>query len=290
MILTRAAASLAIAIALSRGEVSSAHDHGNVRKLDDQQQTAPWSDDKPSYEVWGADQSNSVPNVASRGVVGSYLWIWDSNSIQTQIDGEDDAVPLSCSPNKAQGPCDLFDIFPKTLVDEAGNSIEDLGSFGRLHGVIKDPSNRYVNANIFTPRGGYVGVIDTLTKEAIGLFRVTKTGGSAVERSVHMSFWTTDGKYIIVANLHGKMVERINVTRNNKGIIVGLEFDKSAGVYLGMDFDLRESATVFSGTNAFGNELIGEVIGSYDDAGKYFFHLNLISISVETLPFIMQYF
>ena len=302
MILTRAAASLAIAIALSRGEVSSAHDHGNVRKLDDhlfssshddQQQGAPRSDDKPSYEVWGADQSNSVSNEASRGVKGSYLWIWDSNSIQTQIDGGDDAQPLSCSPLKSQGPCDLFDIFPKTLVDEGGNSIEDLGSFGRLHGVIKDPSNRYVNANIFTPGGGYVGVIDTLTKEAIGLFRVTKIGGSTVERSVHMSFWTTDGKYIIVANLNGKMVERINVTRNNKGIIVGLEFDKSAGVYLGMDFDLRESATVFSGKNAFGNDLIGEVIGDYANAGKYFFHLNLISISVETLPFmpfIVQYF
>ena len=104
-----------------------------------------------------------------------------------------------------------------------------------------------------------------------------------------MSFWTTDGKYIIVANLHGKMVERINVTRNNKGIIVGLEFDKSAGVYLGMDFDLRESATVFSGTNAFGNELIGEVIGDYANAGKYFFHLNLI-YQCRNLAFIMQYF
>ena len=108
-----------------------------------------------------------------------------------------------------------------------------------------------------------------------------------------MSFWTTDGKYIIVANLNGKMVERINVTRNNKGIIVGLEFDKSAGVYLGMYFDLRESATVFSGKNAFGNNLIGKVIGDYANAGKYFFHLNLISISVETLPFMpfmVQYF
>mmetsp|Transcript_27566 Transcript_27566/g.58252 ORF Transcript_27566/g.58252 Transcript_27566/m.58252 type:complete len:588 (+) Transcript_27566:103-1866(+) len=226
-----------------------------------------------SYEVWGSDQSNSVRDVASPGVQGSFLWIWDSASIKHQLEGGQDAVPLSCTPNEETGPCNLLDIFPDSLTqyDQDGNVLGTLGDltdkFGRLHGVIADPYNRYVTANIFTPSGGYVGVIDTETKGAIGLFRVGATSANGVQRSVHMSIWTEDGSAIIVANLHGKMIERINVERNgNKGDIVNLQFDQSASVYLGKNFNLIEGATYFGGENAFGNELIGEVIGSYDDA------------------------
>ena len=83
-----------------------------------------------------------------------------------------------------------------------------------------------------------------------------------------MSFWTTDGNYIIIANLHGKMLERIDVERDASGLITGLTFNRSASVYLGKDFSLEEGAVAFTGLNAFGNELIGTVGGTYDDAGK----------------------
>ena len=72
---------------------------------------------------------------------------------------------------------------------------------GRLHGVLQDPQNKYVTANIFAPSGGYVGVIDTTTKEAIALFRVTKmslSDGASVTRNVHLSLFTADGSAIIV--------------------------------------------------------------------------------------------
>ena len=83
-----------------------------------------------------------------------------------------------------------------------------------------------------------------------------------------MSFWNADGSAIIIDNLNGKMIERIDVTRDNKGKITNLEFNKSAGVYLGNGFSLQAEATVFSGNNAFGNSLIGSVVGDYADAGK----------------------
>lgn len=41
--------------------------------------------------------------------------------------------------------------------------------------MLVDPQNRYVNANIFATDGGFVGVIDISTLEAIALFRVTGT-------------------------------------------------------------------------------------------------------------------
>ena len=80
-----------------------------------------------------------------------------------------------------------------------------------------------------------------------------------------MSFWSADGSAIVVANLHGKAVERINVTRRKDGTIVDLQFDKSATLALaGLEF--QEEATFFTGKNAFGRPLIGGITGTYDDA------------------------
>lgn len=222
------------------------------------------------FEIWGSDQSNSVVGETSAGVRGSFLWIWDSDSI---LEDFEDASPLSCTPDSAIGPCDILDIFPGTLMeyDESGptgNILNDLDGFGRLHGVLKDTTERYVAANIFTPGGGYVGVMDTMTKEAIGLFRVTATNANESERSVHMSFWSKDDSSIIVANLHGKALERIDVMRGENGVITGLTLNKSAMLYLGKNFNVQTEATYFLGNNAFGNPLIGSVSGTYDDSNS----------------------
>lgn len=225
-----------------------------------------------SYEVWASDQSNSVSSMTSPGTKGSYLWIWDYTSIKDQLTDDDGpkALPLSCIPQHAVGPCDLLDIFPETLErcgkeTCTGEELSTLPSFGRLHGVLKDPFNKYVVANIFAPGGGYVGVIDTETKEAVGLFRATATN-LPTPRSVHMSNWSPDGSSIIVANLHGKTIERIDVSRNTQNKIIALEFNTNASVYLGKDFGLTEPASFFKGENAFGRPLLGSIIGNYEDA------------------------
>ena len=245
----------------------------------DPNQNPPTDEPSYDYEVWAADQSNSVPGQSAKGVKGSYLWIWDSmvmaDYLESSSPEQEEAKPLSCTPIDAFGPCNLLDIFPPTLercVDGfcfSAETLDTLPSFGRLHGVLVDPSGRYVTANIFAPNGGYVGVIDTQTKEAVGLFRVTQNeiGGSG-KRSVHLSTWTADGSAILVANLHAKMIERIDVVRNEHGTIQELNFNISAGVYLGKDWKLLEKASYFSGANAFGNQLIGNVVGSYDDSDK----------------------
>jgi hypothetical protein len=245
----------------------------------DPNQNPPADEPSYDYEVWAADQSNSVPGQNAKGVKGSYLWIWDSmvmtDYLESSFPEQEEAKPLSCTPSDAFGPCNLLDIFPPTLercVDGfcfSAETLDTLPAFGRLHGVLVDPSGRYVTANIFAPNGGYVGVIDTQTKEAVGLFRVTQNeiGGSG-KRSVHLSTWTADGSAILVANLHAKMIERIDVVRDENGTIQELNFNISAGVYLGKDWKLLEKASYFSGANAFGNQLIGNVVGSYDDSDK----------------------
>ena len=216
-----------------------------------------------AYEVWASDQSNSVADAGALGIKGSFLWIWDSDDIEEQLDGGYDAEPIGCKPG-TKGPCDLLDLFPQDLEEStSGMQLKDLTGFGRLHGVIADPQQRYVAANIFAPNGGYLGVIDTHTKEAVALFRVTELSGS---RSVHMSLWNFDGSAILVANLNGRAIERINVFRDKHGTIKQVVFDKSATLGLGQGQAVTAEAAYFSGLNAHGNPLLGQVAGSYDNA------------------------
>ena len=77
---------------------------------------------------------------------------------------------------------------------------------------------------------------------------------------------TADGKHCIVSNLHGKAIERINIMRDSNGDIVAATFDKSASLGLGKNMSVAETATYFVGENAFGDDLVGGVSGTYEEA------------------------
>ena len=222
------------------------------------------------YEIWGADQSNSVSNVDSRGVSGSWLWVWDSKDVEKQLKGGQAAKPLGCNGKNiaGEGPCNLYDVFPSTLVENdsngsTGKNLSELSGFGRLHGMLPDPQNLYMNVNIFAPNGGYIGIIDGSTKEAVALFRVT---GTNIGRSVHMSFWSSDGSALLVANLHGKVLERIDIERNDSGKIISATFNKSASLGVGKEMTITDEAKVYLGTNSQGNPMLGSISGSYEEA------------------------
>jgi hypothetical protein len=223
------------------------------------------------YEIWGSDQSNSVAGVEARGVNGSWIWIWDSQDVEQQLATGEVAQPLGCNgDNRAgDGPCNIYDVFPSTLVeyDVDGATGQQLGTeFGRLHGMLTDPQNRYMNVNLFSPDGGYVGIIDGETKEAVALFRVSGTNAG---RSVHMSFWNSDGSALLVANLNGKVLERIDITRNADGEIIDATFNQSAALGVGKDMTINEDAKVYLGENSHGNPMLGSVEGRYDLAGAF---------------------
>ena len=222
------------------------------------------------YEIWGSDQSNSVSDVDARGVSGSWLWVWDSKDVEEQLKGGEAAQPLGCNGNNipGEGPCNLYDVFPSTLVENdangsTGKTLKELSGFGRLHGMLPDPQNLYMNVNIFAPKGGYIGIIDGETKEAVALFRVT---GTNIGRSVHMSFWSSDGSALLVANLHGKVLERIDIERNKSGKILSATFNKSASLGVGKEMTITDEAKVYLGTNSQGNPMLGSISGSYDKA------------------------
>lgn len=123
-----------------------------------------------------------------------------------------------------------------------------------------------MNVDFFAPNGGFVGIVDTKTKEAIALFQLTKTKyapNNTTGRSVHMSYWANDGSSLVMANLNGKAIERINVVRDASNTITGLFFDRSATLGLGKGMSVVEESTYFTGTNAFGRPLLGGIVGDY---------------------------
>ncbi len=162
---------------------------------------------RSNYEIWAADQSSTVPNQIALGARGGRLWIWKDKAIQGTISNKT-TPPLPCKPKPSSGPwvgpCDLFDIFPGSLsqmnsTGPTGKTLQELDNIGVWHGLVKDPSNKYVLASLFARGGGYVGIIDTRTRGAVALFRVTKyrhegiTTGTTPsgDRSVHMTLWTS---------------------------------------------------------------------------------------------------
>ena len=213
---------------------------------------------KVPYEVYGSDQSNSVAGESSRGVNGSYMWIWRSEDVEKQIATGVPAMPIGCDGTNTpgMGPCDLKDVFPGDLVEvdangmETGDTLDNLPAFGRLHGMIADPQQKYMNINSFVPGGGYVGIMDGVTKQAVALFRVTQTdaGLSGTGRSLHMSFWNSDGSALLLANLHGRILERIDITRDADGTITGADYDLGASLNVGAALGgIADAATAFTG-------------------------------------------
>ena len=169
--------------------------------------TAAEAGERIPYEIWASDQSNSVAGAPARGVDGSYMWIWNSEDVvrQTRRAGPE-AKPLRCDGSNEPNPtglgCDVWDIFTRDLKEHDGDDLtgETLGSlhdngapFGKLHGALPDPQNKYVNVNMFAPNGGYVGIMDGDTKEAVALFRVTSTNTG---NTMHMTFWSRSGDAI----------------------------------------------------------------------------------------------
>lgn len=233
-----------------------------------------------SFEVWAPDQSNSVGGGAGAGTDGGYINIWEGTDVTAFLAAAPDAVAnpapatLACDGGATPGPCDVHSVFPGTLVAAGstngaieGATLSSLGGLGRVHGMIPDPQQYYFNVNFFVPNKSYIGIMDGRTKSAVALFRVTDTTASGSNASsVHMSYWNGDGTQLLVANLHGRILERINIGRDKDGNITSAEFDKSASLSVA-DLSVTEEAFYFTGNNGAGVAMESIVTSSV--AGAY---------------------
>ena len=177
------------------------------------------------WEVWLSDQANSADISAEHpaGTFGSRILVYEGRDLAIAPPGTYGEDHPSFGPVVIEA----HHVFPNAR-SELGVNVE------RLHGMLPDPSHRYLNANFFGPGVGLVGIIDAegqctesgdgyrickpvqsspeeAAKLAKALFRTTGPEGSGP--SNHMSFWTADGSKLIVANLGAKLLERIDYDR-----------------------------------------------------------------------------
>ncbi len=163
------------------------------------------------YEVWLSDQANSqgITTAAPTGTHGGKIRIYDGIDL--------DQNPPINNPTVLDVTTDLF----------PGADTTTGAHVSRIHGVLPSPNHQHMALNFVA--SGHLGIVDGQTRKPVCLFRTT---GTTTGRQNHMSFWTPDGLHIIVANQAGRILERVDVTRNSEGSLEGFTFNGAASLDL----------------------------------------------------------
>jgi len=208
------------------------------------------------YEVWMSDQTNSqgIDAVNPNGTDGAFLRIWNGGDLDTNPTAAPHAT------------LDVAVLYPNALTNTGTKTKQ-------LHGMIPSPNHNYMVLSFVA--SGHIGLVDARTRQAVALWRSTGTvsgnkdgagntiaGSTASGRQNHLTLWSPDGKYLIVANQNGKLLERINVTWDTAGNITSAVFDKAASLDVAGDLTSRLAAG--QDAVADGSFTLGTVSGSYD--------------------------
>lgn len=165
-----------------------------------------------SYEVWVSDQTNSagISSASDTGTHGGFIRIYDSGCLE--------AKTINCPAGGSQ-------------VIDVATWVSGIGLPTRLHGMLPSPNHNYMNVNFVV--SGHLAIVDARSKNVVALFRST---GTTTGRQNHMSFWSPDGRYLLVSNQNGKLLERVNLTWDASGEnLVAAVWDKSATLDLAGD-------------------------------------------------------
>lgn len=172
---------------------------------------APGTAGADTYEVWLSDQANTqgITSATPTGTHGGKIRIYDGADL--------DRKPPVNNPIVLDVTEDLFP-----------NADATTGAHvSRIHGILPSPDHVYMALNFVA--SGHLGIVDGRTRKPVCLFRTT---GTTTGRQNHMSFWTPDGLRIIVANQNGRMLERVDVVRNQEGAPEGFVFNGPASLDL----------------------------------------------------------
>jgi hypothetical protein len=164
-----------------------------------------------AYEVWVSDQANTqgITAATPTGTHGGHVLIYDGADL-AQTPPVDNPLVLDVT----------TDLFPTANVTTGAH-------VARIHGILPSPDHRYMALNFVA--SGHLGIVDGETRSPVCLFRTT---GTSTGRQNHMSFWAPDGSSVIVANQAGRLLERVNVTRDGSGRVSGFVFDAAASLDL----------------------------------------------------------
>jgi hypothetical protein len=163
------------------------------------------------YDIWMSDQGNTqeITETNPRGLYGGKVRIYKSKDLEKK--------PPINNPLVLDVATDLFPMAQQTTGDNVN----------RIHGIMPTPDDKYVTLNFVA--SGHLGIVNSQTKKAVCLFRTTQT---STGRQNHMSLVTDDGSKILLANQSGKMLERVDIAKNDKGKVIGFQYNADASLDL----------------------------------------------------------
>ncbi len=185
-----------------------------------------------NYEIWMSDQGNTqgITITNPKGSYGGKVRIYNSKDLEKN--------PPINNPLVLDVGTDLFPMAQQTTGDNVN----------RIHGIIPAPDYKYVTLNFVA--SGHLGIVDSQTKNPICLFRTTQT---STGRQNHMSFVSPDGSKILLANQSGKMLERVDVAKDNEGKVISFQYNADA------------SLDLVGGTGRILSQPIAVDVNPYDD-------------------------
>jgi hypothetical protein len=163
------------------------------------------------YEVWLSDQANTqgISEATPTGTHGGKVRIYDGADLEKHPPADNPLV-LDVTAN----------LFPTADVTTGAH-------VSRIHGILPSPDHKYMTLNFVA--SGHLGIVDGETKSPVCLFRTTAT---STGRQNHMSFWAPNGRSILVANQNGRILERVDVKRDDSGAVTGFDFNAAASLDL----------------------------------------------------------
>lgn len=241
-----------------------------------------------AFEVWLSDQGtthdSAVPSPTAGNLnsptttSGGYVRIFDGANVHI---GADTATSSNYHINGEGVVAGDFKLLDHTQFGASanwvgGNSVHgtSVPKMRGIHGCLPSPNHRYMACTMLN---GFVAIIQaggfSGYKSPIALFRVTGSN-TAPGGNPHMSFFSNDGKYLLVANQNAKLLERIDLTWDTAGLgLTNANFNRAATLDLvggsnvvggGRLTRMADTLNVSTINATQPNNNIGTVSGSYD--------------------------
>lgn len=239
-----------------------------------------------AFEVWMSDQGTTHDSVAPANTVtnlnsptstsGGYVRVYNGAGVHSDAATATSANYHINGEGVVVGDLNLME---HTQFGVSANWVGGAAVHGAsvpkmrgIHGCLPAPNHRYMACTMLN---GFVAIVQagTAGKNPVALFRVTGTN-TATGGNPHMSFFSTDGKYLLVANQNARLLERIDLTWDASGLaITNANFNRAATLDLvggsnvvggGRLTRMADTLNVLSINATTPGANVGTVSGSYD--------------------------
>ncbi len=228
------------------------------------------------YEVWVSDQTNSTGVSFASVACTATTKVITEGGLCYSVGGSGGNIHIYSGSDLDDGTPDTATPTTIGVHNLWTNASTETGSSPtRLHGMLPDPAHKYMNVNFVG--SGHLAILDvsktnsttcTATDNScvVALFRSTGTPNG---RQNHMSFWSPDGSKLMVANQGGRMLERVDLTRDSTNAITGASWNRDATLDLVGGTAATRATTTAVAATSFPTGSVGGAYATAETGGGF---------------------